>query len=99
MAQYLNSDRDLLITRKFGYLHARVLLDLQSEIVSLEEELRGMDEYDAKNNAAALRSRDVNEHRREGMTRISLLQKINSRLADYRGYFYIPAGALVNKIR
>ena len=86
MAEYLNSDRDLLMTRKFGYLHPRVLLDLQSEIICLEEDLRGMDEHDAKNNPAALKSRSANEYRREGFTRRSLLQNINSRLAEYRDY-------------
>ena len=86
MAEYLNSDRDLLMTRKFGHLHTRVLLDLQSEIICLEEDLRGMDEHDAKNNPAALKSRGANERRRQGFTRRSLLQNINSRLAEYREY-------------
>ncbi|KAF2434562.1 hypothetical protein EJ08DRAFT_471336 [Tothia fuscella] len=41
---FMASDNDLFLLRRFGHLNARVLLNLQYRISSLEKELRRLDE-------------------------------------------------------
>lgn len=49
MAAFQSSDRSFLQYRGFGYLHSRVLSDLQFGIERLEEELDALDQYDKDN--------------------------------------------------
>ncbi|KAL2040171.1 hypothetical protein N7G274_007074 [Stereocaulon virgatum] len=83
LAAYLNGDKDRLIARKFGYLHARVLLDLERDLETLEANLRKFDQADSETNPAALQSRDTDEERLEGKSRGNLLQEVNRKLVDY----------------
>ena len=80
-----------MITRKFGYLHARVLVDAQRELENMEKRLRHFDRIDFESNPKALKSRDADEKRQAGDTRIALLQEINKKLRDYRE-FLVPSG-------
>lgn len=43
LAAIVASNRDYLIIRQFGYLHARVLLDLQDKLQGYEEDLEKRD--------------------------------------------------------
>ena len=49
---FLASDTDFLIFRRFGTLNARILLFLQDEITSLEEELERLELFHASPEAA-----------------------------------------------
>ncbi|OQN97837.1 hypothetical protein B0A48_16147 [Cryoendolithus antarcticus] len=60
------SDHDLMQYRGFAYLHARLLLRLQYDIVELEKELDEIDEFDERGDYGAKRklfcmSRDLDE--------------------------------------
>lgn len=87
LAAYIHNNSDMLIIRKFGYLHVRVLLDLQSEIAGLETTVHNLDVYDSVHNPNALKSRGVNEGRVVGKSRQELLQKIQEKLVLYRKHF------------
>ena len=75
------------MTRKFLYLHVRILLDLQCEIEALEKGLSSMDDDDAKKQPFALKSREYDEGSHDGWPRRALLQEINEKLAKYRRCF------------
>ncbi|KAI4128513.1 MAG: hypothetical protein LQ338_002683 [Usnochroma carphineum] len=48
LAAIQDSDPNFLIYRKFGWLRNRLLLDLQDQLVTLEEELQLLDDNDAR---------------------------------------------------
>ena len=79
-ADFLSSDDDFLILRRFDSLCARVALGFQDEITALEEEL---DELDAKHSRRE--SRDVNNGtlRDDIKERATLLDLIATRLRRY----------------
>ena len=43
VASYLDSDDSFMVYRRFGFLHARLLLNKQDELRELEEDLRDLD--------------------------------------------------------
>lgn len=47
-AEFICSDSELLIFRRFNVLNARALLYMQSELICLEAQLRHFDEVDEK---------------------------------------------------
>ena len=47
LAAYIDCDPNFRIYRKFGWLHNRVLLHLQDELQKLEQELEGVDKWEA----------------------------------------------------
>ena len=67
------------MSRKFRYLHARVLLDLQTELTGLEEKLHFLDTADAKHGQRTLRSRDGPDN----LERRLLLCEIEGKLGAY----------------
>ncbi|MCJ1442029.1 MAG: hypothetical protein MMC23_002521 [Stictis urceolatum] len=81
LAAYEDIDSNLLICRKFGWLHNRVLLHHQDELTDLEEELERLDDYDREEEPERLwsRRRDdaTNERRR------TLLGSIEQKLEKY----------------
>ena len=83
-----DSDPNFLMCRKFGWLHLRVLLHHQDELVELEEELERLDAFDAGSDFRKLKSRRRDEaidSKRKG-----LLNKIDTSLAAYgmRSYLW-----------
>ena len=76
-------DPNFLIYRKFSWLHNRVLLHHQDELVELEDELRRLDKFDLENDARKLISRRLDDAIK-GSRRKELLQEIEKKLAVYR---------------
>ena len=81
-AAFAASDESLLIFRRFGYLHARLLLQRQDELRQLEDELEEMDKRHSKTEAGQLRlaSREMDERgsraSENGASRSALLHRI-----------------------
>lgn len=75
------SDNDFFLLRRFGTLHARVLLSLQDQLVELEQELRKIDKKAAEKTApdchnGSFRMNKVAE-------RSETLCKIHTKLKEY----------------
>ena len=88
MAAFLDSDDCFMIYRRFGFLHARLLLYKQDELKELEEDLRAMDLRDSrdKKTSKLLRSRRKDDlwKGHEGQeTRKELLQRIENKTLEY----------------
>lgn len=90
VARYLDSDDCFMIYRRFGFLHARLLLNKQDELRELDEELRGMDQRDRIGDAKARkclmsRTKDDNRPLPEGWerSRKELLQEIEKKVMEY----------------
>lgn len=88
-AAYADSDESFMIYRRFGYIHARLLMYRQDELRELEDTLSEMDKKDAKDpdpdRQACLKSRDLDEENRElpGRDRIALLNQIEEKSLKY----------------
>ena len=74
-------DPNFMITRRFGWLHMRLLLHLQDEITELEATLQAMDKLNADTDPLRL----VSRRRDEGFDnkRKDLLQTIDEKLIQY----------------
>lgn len=82
LAALLNSDENFLIARRYGLLHARVMLYRQDELHELENELLALDAEDAEVDPRALKSRKRDD-RREGQERKQLINAIDEKLKQY----------------
>ena len=69
--------------RKFGFLHNRVLLYRQDELVELERDLVEMDELDKDEDPRALKSRQHDNGRDLPLTRKTLINRIDEKLKEY----------------
>lgn len=78
LAAFQSSEPSFSMYRSFGYLHSRVILNMQDELRDLEEKLKGLDEEDSAGNKKRLESR-----RRAGSERVNLLSKIEGLLVRY----------------
>jgi hypothetical protein len=58
LAALADSDENLMLYRRFGFLQARILLNKQDQLRELEASLDHLDSLDAKNNPSILRSRE-----------------------------------------
>ena len=88
VATYLDSDDSFMIYRRFGALHARLLLNKQDELRELEDDLRDMDEQDAKDEDTDIylmsRTKDNKREPIEGReTRKQLLETIEKKTLEY----------------
>lgn len=87
LAAFQSSEANFALYRSFSYLHSRVLLDLQDEITSLEQELDDLDREDEYEDPDRLRSRELDVDRAstqgEERTRRVILQEIRERLKEY----------------
>lgn len=88
MAAFLDSDDCFSVYRRFGFLHARLLLHKQDELRVLEEDLRDMDDRDAGKKATKdfLMSRAKDDLRRdlpENLKRKTLLAEIEKKTLEY----------------
>ena len=76
-----------MIYRRFGYVHARLLMHRQDELRELEATLTEMDKKDAKDpvRELCLQSRDIDEEKRDRpeRDRIALLDKIEEKALKY----------------
>jgi hypothetical protein len=92
LAAFLSSEHSFSIYRGFGYLHSRVLLGLQDQIVSLERELDQKDSFDQQNGLTLRlqsRARDERESCRDGeeRPRERILDDIRKKLLEYGSLF------------
>jgi hypothetical protein len=92
LAAFLSSEDSFSIYRGFGYLHSRVLLNLQDQIVFLERELDQKDSFDQQNSLTLRlrsRARDERESRRDGeeRPRERILEEIRRKLVEYGSSF------------
>ncbi|MCJ1244332.1 hypothetical protein MMC30_001530 [Trapelia coarctata] len=88
VASYLDSDDSFMLYRRFGFLHARLLLNKQDELRELEEELRDMDndDWEEESSRRFLQSRELDECRdlEDGRkSRQGLLEKIEKKILEY----------------
>lgn len=87
LAAFQSSEANFSLYRSFSYLHARVLLDLQDEITSLEKELDEIDKHDAEYHSRRLMSRelDIQESSSDGENRNRrvILGEIKVKLMEY----------------
>jgi uncharacterized protein YqgQ len=84
LATFLDSDENFMIYRRFGFLHARLLLQKQDELRMMEAELDRMDQRDKFNNVEALQCRMIDERRtQDGETRKSLLNRMQETVLVY----------------
>lgn len=88
LAAFESSEPSFSLYRGFGYLHSRVLLELQDEIRILERDLDDLDKMDHENkNDRRLKSRavDIRDAKREGqqITRRTLIAEIRDKLVQY----------------
>jgi len=84
LATFLDSDENFMIYRRFGFLHARLLLQKQDELRMMEAELDRMDQNDKFNNVDALKCRMIDEGRvQHGETRKALLNRMQETVLVY----------------
>ncbi|KAI1478292.1 hypothetical protein F4774DRAFT_411148 [Daldinia eschscholtzii] len=79
LAALATLDKEYLIVRRFSYLHARVLLDLQDRLQAYERDLNQRDREDRHNNAPAERTYNI-----RSIQQIDLLKRIEETLKRYR---------------
>ncbi len=89
LATFVNTDVDHKIIRRFGYLHARVLLERQNEIADLEKSLQGLDgqELDGQELDRGDYRDSSLKYRQESRScdaRLALLKTIEEKLSEYR---------------
>lgn len=82
LAAIVGSDPNFLIYRKFLWLHNRVLLNLQDELVELEEDLESIDRPDHETDDKRLISRRRDEAYPDSK-RKTLIKTINEKLMAY----------------
>ena len=83
VAGFEDCDRTLLIFRKFGWLHVRLLLSLQDELAELETKLKRLDQWEF----AEGDYRRLTSHRRDSQqsdsVRGELFVKIKAKFDEY----------------
>jgi hypothetical protein len=80
----LNSDNEFVVFRRFGRIHARLLLHKQTVILKLEEKLDAIDE--AEENAYKLKSRGADDN----VERNQVLVELEARILEYGKTYYLP---------
>jgi hypothetical protein len=87
LACFLESDPSFMVYRRFGVVFARLLLNKQDELRTLEEMLFEMDRTDAEDEEGldALRSRkeDVSRNMGKKATRTQLLAQLEKKALEY----------------
>ena len=82
LAAIEDCDPNFLIYRKFGWLHNRVLLHRQDELVECEEALERLDAFDQSHDCQKLNSRRRDDAGGKSRRR-ELLEDIEKKLAKY----------------
>jgi hypothetical protein len=97
IATFQSSDRNFMVYRGFGYLHCRVLSDMQYEIETIEKELKKLDKWEAKredpeNRLVCKKNDDMFRDKKDfppgfqaqfSRTRPQLLEDLRSKLLAY----------------
>ena len=88
VASYLDSDDSFMIYRRFGFLHARLLLNKQDELRALESDLRAVDRQDWNDASRRkyLKSRTKDNARElaaNATSRKQLLETIEKKTLEY----------------
>lgn len=82
MAAVWNCDANFSVYRKFGWLHNRVLLHLQADLIRLEDDLQECDDWQAERPLGKER-RDLWSHHLDKSSRKKMLAEIKTKLAEY----------------
>ena len=83
VAGFEDCDRTLLIFRKFGWLHVRLLLSLQDELAELETKLKRLDQWEfAEGDYQRLTSRRRDFQQSDSVRR-ELFEKIKAKAEEY----------------
>ncbi|MCJ1240409.1 hypothetical protein MMC14_008411 [Varicellaria rhodocarpa] len=82
LAAFQDCDPNFLIYRKFSWLHNRVLLHRQDELVELEDRLERLDRFDQENDEKKLTSRRRDDAKPDS-SRKELLLDIEKKLVEY----------------
>jgi hypothetical protein len=86
LATFLDSDENFMIYRRFGFIHARLLLQKQDELRIMEEELDRMDQQDLTSNPRAIQCRMEDIERQDnqpGAKRQALLARLEETVLRY----------------
>ncbi|KAN0110989.1 hypothetical protein V8E51_007376 [Hyaloscypha variabilis] len=86
LATFMDSDENFMIYRRFGFIHARLLLQKQDELRIMEEELDRMDQQDLTSNARAIQCRMEDIERQDnqpGAKRQALLARLEETVLRY----------------
>ncbi len=88
LAAFLSSEQNFSIYRGFSYLHARVLLGLQDQLVVLERELDKKDLLDERNGLVERLHSRVRDEREDmdDRSRSKILDDIRLKLGEYGMY-------------
>ena len=91
LAAYADSDDAFMIYRRFGLLHARLLLNKQDELRKLEEDLYTMDKRDDRSEPTRIylqcATDDIErKYPEERQSRQNLLQQIETKDLEYGKY-------------
>jgi hypothetical protein len=79
-SQFLASDTDFLIIRRFDILNARVLLWLQDQLSVLETELETLDKQYSRREAEDVNNGTMRDEKHD---RAELIEKIYEKLKEY----------------
>lgn len=85
LAALINSDNGFVMYRRFGYIHNRILLHRQAEIVELEKDLDKLDDSDYANPDLRFRCRLTTREFLEGddTEQKVLIDKLEEKLKSY----------------
>ena len=84
LAAFVDCDPNFLIYRKFGWLHNRVLLQLQDELQLLEQKLENIDKWEAESGEKV---RLISQRSDKTPTRKNLFTDIKAKLEEYGEQF------------
>ncbi|KAL7621001.1 hypothetical protein AAE478_008312 [Parahypoxylon ruwenzoriense] len=93
LGAFMASNQNFLIFRRFGYLQARVLLNLQNQLRVLENEL---DDLEGRSRSSSILSAEGTDE--DSRRRVALLQSVEDKLEKYEtllyyaSYFALQAG-------
>ena len=95
-AALANSDESFMVYRRFGNVHARLLLHKQDELRELEDNLDDMDRRDDKTEQGqrCLQSRDNDENRpaiADRESRSQLLARMEGKTREYGRFLYFAS--------
>ncbi|KAI9892929.1 MAG: hypothetical protein M1814_000813 [Vezdaea aestivalis] len=83
LAQFLSSADNVLICRKFGWLHSRLLLYKQDELAQLERDLHALDKKDAEGDECWRLYSRFHDESRPQHPRKALIADIEKKLVAY----------------
>jgi hypothetical protein len=86
LAAFLNSGDELAIFRRFGEMHCRVLLMLQTEITKQEKKLAELDKYDSESESTSDRLRTAYRAKGWDTERMELREQLQKNLLMYWTY-------------